>query len=95
MESKSVFKKQKTSEEKEYKFQSFSLRESHFKSLESKGKTMKSWLHGETIVAYLQIQDTSAFILEDFHTLNMFKNKEVKLNNVSGLKNKLLIHLFF
>ena len=44
--------KQKPKNEQMYKFERFSLRDDHFKSLLCKGKTNKSWLHGETIVAY-------------------------------------------
>lgn len=80
MEAKSVFKKPKTAAELEYKFSRFALRDSHFKALESKGRSKKAWLHGETIVAYLESQKASAFIFEDHHTTMMFHNKEVKLS---------------
>ena len=39
---------------------------------------MNAWLHGETIDAFLEFQRAHAFILEDFHTLNILAGKEVK-----------------
>ena len=65
-----------------FKLKRFCLRDYNFKALNSKGKNMKAWLHGETIVAYLESQDSSALILEDFEALKLFSGKFDLLNKV-------------
>ena len=62
-----------------FKFKRFSLRKDHLQNLECKGKSLKSWLHGETIVAYLESRNPTSFVFEDFQTQRIFSNKPINL----------------
>ena len=80
LEAKRASKKTKTETELVYKFPRLSLNDRHLQALQSSKTSREAWLHGETIVAYLESQKASAFIFEDFHTQMIFKDKrQVKL----------------
>jgi hypothetical protein len=79
-EAKRVSKRTKTKETFEYKFSRFSLCDRHLTHLESSKTSKEAWLHGETIVAFLEIQKCKAYIFEDYETMWMFGNMEVKLD---------------
>ena len=77
---KSTYSKNIKVNERTYKFNSFFLRETNFKNLECKSKTLKAWLHGATIVAYLECQNTTAFIIESFVYIDPYGKKEEASN---------------
>jgi len=77
VETKCVLKKSKKTENA-YQFSRFELTDLHFKNLDSKGTTQKAWLHELTIVAYLEMDSPSVYVMEGIHTLKIFaKNEEV------------------
>jgi hypothetical protein len=58
-----------------YKFSRFCLTDDNFKNLEFSGKTKDAWIHSETIVAYLEIQNKSAFVLDYYQTCKLFSGQ--------------------
>ena len=62
-----------------YEFSRFSLTDVNFKNLECRGKSKAAWFHGETIIAYLEIQNKSAFVLELYQTYKIFSGQSVNL----------------
>ena len=81
LEAKSLIKRTKKCE-KVYQFTRFDLTDLHLKNLDCKGKTVKAWLHGCTIVAFLEIDTPSVYVLEDLYTFKIFNKKEQTLTKV-------------
>ena len=64
---------------KQYQFVRFDLTDINFKALECKGKSKSAWLHAETTVAYLEIQNNSAFVFEIIYTKKIFLGQECNI----------------
>ena len=96
IEAKSLFKKHKKKITSSYRFSRFALNDTHFKCLDCKGKSKKSWLDGEIIAAYLEINaPENVFVLEDIDTLKIFSLKHHPSSKVILLNLVYSILLFF
>ena len=81
VEAKSLIKRAKKCENV-YQFARFDLTDLHLKNLDCKGKTLKAWLHGCTIVGYLEIDTPSVYVLEDLYAFKLFNKKEQTLTKI-------------